>query len=67
MATKILQIEELTAGTLLNKFEKLNNQISELRKQLEQTGNEKYLSRTNTAKMLHVSFVTLNPHCLLFC
>jgi len=59
MATKILQIEDLTANTLLNKLDTLNNQIKDLKKQLETKDNDKYLSRTQTAKMLGVSFVTL--------
>jgi len=58
-AIKTIQVQGISAETLLQKFDNLESQIKLLQQQ-SQPSTEKLITREETAKLLSVSLVTLH-------
>ena len=54
-----IQVQGISAETLLQKFDNLESQIKELKQQPQQT-TERLITRDETAKLLGVSIVTIH-------
>ena len=60
MSIKLVQVENIEANELLNHFGELKNEVSEIKKHLQNVAPLELLERSDVAELLNVTFTTLH-------